>query len=420
MKKFTYLYLLLTFVSSLVFAQVPQNILTIGPKTNVNKAIKFNRNSATPPQIRWNESLSRLEFSGDGSTFNPFTSGTILNYRSVTGTDTALTTDDVLVLSGSSFTETLFTAVGNSGKAVDIIHLGTSLTNQYTIATIGGQTIGGASTLIMYGNTEYLRVISDGANWKIVAHSIPTLTVSSSQSIVVPIDKTSAMITIIGGGGGGGTSVAFSSAGGGGGGGGAGAQPVTVTKKVSGTLVATVGAGGASGTAPTHNQVGNAGLTGGDSTLTGTGLDLIATGAVGGSGGTLASSGASAGGTGYGTSITGYPVTSDGGASGATFSTAGSSGAKTFIVNTGAAGGTSGGTNTNSGRGGGGGGSGLGIGGAGGNGGVNGVTGLVGNAPASDSYGAGGGGGGAWGATGVGSGLVGGTGQGGAVLITFK
>ncbi len=88
--------------------------------------------------------------------------------RSVTTTDGATTADSTLVFSGASFTETLFTAVGNSGIILTLVHNGTSLTQVYTIATTGGQTIGGLSNPIMHTNGQILQVQSDGANWVIL------------------------------------------------------------------------------------------------------------------------------------------------------------------------------------------------------------------------------------------------------------
>lgn len=96
--------------------------------------------------------------------------------RSVTTTDTATTSDDVLLLSGASFTETLPTAVGNSGKILTLIHNGTSLTQIYTLQTSGVQTIGGVAggSYVLYTNGETLRVVSDGSNWIILDHKAAT------------------------------------------------------------------------------------------------------------------------------------------------------------------------------------------------------------------------------------------------------
>ena len=81
-----------------------------------------------------------------------------------------LTTDDVVTCSGASFTLTFPTAVGVGGKQYTIKHLGTSLTQVYTLATTGGQTIGGIASgaYALYTNQESIKVISDGANWQIL------------------------------------------------------------------------------------------------------------------------------------------------------------------------------------------------------------------------------------------------------------
>lgn len=345
----------------------------------------------------------------------------VLAYRSVTTTDTCTNADDILELSGADFTENLFTAVGNQGKVLRIKHAGTS-SQKYTIDPNGAQTIGGAATFIMYVPGEELVIFSDNVNFKILSHFCPTLVVTSSQTIVVPAGRTAFKYTIIGGGGGSGSSASPTANGGGGGGGGAGATPITGTQKVTAndSLVIGIGAGGLAGIASSHNVAGQTGGTGGDTTITATGVDLIAPGAIGGGAAVLASSGSSAGGTGYGTSIPNFPATGDGGASATAFNTSGSSGAKSQLANTAAVGGTSPGVNTNNGRGGGGGGAGLKKGGAGGNGGANGLTGLGGNSPAADAYGAGAGGPGGSGASAALAGVAGSAGAAGAVLITWE
>lgn len=99
-----------------------------------------------------------------------------LMIRSVTATDTASDTDDVLLLSGSSFSLTLFTAVGHEGKVLTIMHQGTSLSQVYTLATQSSQTIGGVAggSYLLYTNSENLKLISDGSNWRILDHKTET------------------------------------------------------------------------------------------------------------------------------------------------------------------------------------------------------------------------------------------------------
>jgi hypothetical protein len=87
-----------------------------------------------------------------------------------TTTYSILTTDDVITCSGASFTLTLPTAVGVAGKQYTIKHLGTSLTQVYTLNTTSAQTIGGVASgaYALYTNQELIKIISDGANWQIL------------------------------------------------------------------------------------------------------------------------------------------------------------------------------------------------------------------------------------------------------------
>lgn len=106
---------------------------------------------------------------GDGLSWS-----SLFKTRSVTATDTATIDDKTLVLSGASFTETLYTAVGNAGRHLVIKHAGTSLTQVYTIDGNGAETIDGTTTYILYTNGETLELVSDGANWLVVSHRAQT------------------------------------------------------------------------------------------------------------------------------------------------------------------------------------------------------------------------------------------------------
>jgi len=107
-------------------------------------------------------------------------------YRSITGTDTALTSDFVCNLSDASFTFTLYTAVGNQGKVLCIKHSGTSLTQVYTLATTGGQTIGGVASgsYALYTNGETLLLQSNGSNWIILDHYAETPWIDSGAIVI--------------------------------------------------------------------------------------------------------------------------------------------------------------------------------------------------------------------------------------------
>ena len=109
----------------------------------------------------------------DGSSWTGFgSSSSGLSVRSVTSNDTATTADDVLVLSGSSFNETLYSAATYPGKVIQLLHAGTSFSQAYTLLTTGGQTIGGVASgsYVLYTNGERLKLVSDGTNWIILEH----------------------------------------------------------------------------------------------------------------------------------------------------------------------------------------------------------------------------------------------------------
>ncbi len=107
----------------------------------------------------------------------------IIQYRAVSADYDAVTSDGILDCSGAAFIITLYTAVGNAGRVIELIHNGTSLTQYYGIATQGSETVGGFSgsgtAYRLVTNGEVLRLRSDGANWLIVAHHTVTEWVTS-------------------------------------------------------------------------------------------------------------------------------------------------------------------------------------------------------------------------------------------------
>lgn len=100
--------------------------------------------------------------------------------RSVTSTDTVLTTDDVNLLSSTSFTSTLFAGSGNTGKPVTFIHDGTSLTGIYTIARAGSDPIGpnSVASLKLYMKGEALTLMWNGTYWEILSWTFPSVPVN--------------------------------------------------------------------------------------------------------------------------------------------------------------------------------------------------------------------------------------------------
>lgn len=80
------------------------------------------------------------------------------------GAYTVLVTDDVIECSGT-FTLSLYTAVGNAGRPLEIVNVGTGT---ITADPFGSQTIGGAATRLVGAGTS-LRIRSNGTNWIIAA-----------------------------------------------------------------------------------------------------------------------------------------------------------------------------------------------------------------------------------------------------------
>lgn len=78
--------------------------------------------------------------------------------------------DDLIKITSGTWTLTLFTAVGNDGKALDIVNAGSG---PVTIDPNGAQTIDGASTYLLPGS-QGVRIRSDGANWVIVTKKQPS------------------------------------------------------------------------------------------------------------------------------------------------------------------------------------------------------------------------------------------------------
>lgn len=82
------------------------------------------------------------------------------------GTYSVLPADGLVNLdaTAAAFTATLPSAVANPGMVVRVIKVDSSA-NAITIATTGGQTINGASTLALAAQWDGKTLISDGSNW---------------------------------------------------------------------------------------------------------------------------------------------------------------------------------------------------------------------------------------------------------------
>ena len=104
-----------------------------------------NKYVSAADRIAWNSSIS-------------------VNIVAATTTYAVLTTDYTINCTANSFTVTLPTAVGASGKVYNIKNSGTGF---ITVATTSSQTIDGATT---QGLNQYegVTVQSNGANWIII------------------------------------------------------------------------------------------------------------------------------------------------------------------------------------------------------------------------------------------------------------
>lgn len=106
--------------------------------------------------------------------------------KQATSNYTVLASDDIIICSGATFAITLPTAVGVKGKQYTIIHNGANLTQSYSIATTGGQTVGGivSGSYILYTNQETLKIVSDDSNWVILEHFAETPWIDSGAIVI--------------------------------------------------------------------------------------------------------------------------------------------------------------------------------------------------------------------------------------------
>jgi hypothetical protein len=82
----------------------------------------------------------------------------------LTASDSVITAD----ATGGAFTVTLPTAVGIAGRAYTVKKIDASA-NAVTVGTTSSQTIDGAVTAALSARYQFVTVVSDGANWQIVA-----------------------------------------------------------------------------------------------------------------------------------------------------------------------------------------------------------------------------------------------------------
>lgn len=98
---------------------------------------------------------------------------------SIQASDTVVLTD----ASSGSFTVTLPTAVGVTGKLYIIKRTDQTLSNVVTVATTSSQTIDGNTTRTLNTQNEEWSVVSDGSNWLVTAHTYPQTTIAYTPTI---------------------------------------------------------------------------------------------------------------------------------------------------------------------------------------------------------------------------------------------
>jgi hypothetical protein len=109
----------------------------------------------------------RVAYATDSNGLIAFAAASTLpwTYVAVTGTYAALTTDAVIDATSGTFTVTLPTAVGVTGKLYDVKNSGTGV---ITVATTSAQTIDGGTTAVLKRQFESITMISTGTGWDII------------------------------------------------------------------------------------------------------------------------------------------------------------------------------------------------------------------------------------------------------------
>ena len=124
--------------------------------------------------------LSNLGLRAAGTAYTFLTTG-IANLNGGLRMTPAARTGAVTLSSGSvvinlcdatsgAFTVTLPTAVGNTGQIYTIKRT-SSAANNVTVGTTSSQTIDGSTTYVLSAQYKYVSVVSDGANWSIIANN---------------------------------------------------------------------------------------------------------------------------------------------------------------------------------------------------------------------------------------------------------
>jgi hypothetical protein len=107
----------------------------------------------------------------------------LLSIATKTANYTAATSDDLILTSTNPFTVTLYTAVGNTGKVLRIKKTDSTLANIITIDGNASETIDGNLTVTLNTQNEEFTIVSDGSNWQVISHFIPSTYTNSLQPL---------------------------------------------------------------------------------------------------------------------------------------------------------------------------------------------------------------------------------------------
>jgi hypothetical protein len=151
--------------------------------------------------------LTSVDVLGTAEWAAPAIAGAPLNTVTRDTTDTADPAEDLIFLtaSGGAWTETLYTAVGYTGKVIRLVKIAHGTTT-VTIEGAGAETIGGVLNKQLARIGDYLVLVSDGANWQIIAAqttTMPTTQVftSGTGTYTTPAGAKYIRVRMVGGGG---------------------------------------------------------------------------------------------------------------------------------------------------------------------------------------------------------------------------
>lgn len=120
---------------------------------------------------------SELYFKNDAGTESKLSNTQNIAYTTKSTTYTALTTDYFISCSasGGSWTLTLPTAVGITGKVFIIGRSDQTLANAVTVDGNASETINGSANLKLATQGERIKIVSDGTNWQLLERFIPSV-----------------------------------------------------------------------------------------------------------------------------------------------------------------------------------------------------------------------------------------------------